>query len=176
MLLLALLPSQFTSLLELNRGAVAQGQYWRIVSGHFLHSNYWHLLLNLGGLLLVMLLHGQYFTQHRMLLLLTLSSALIGVAIYLFSPAIQIYVGLSGVLHALLCIGALIDIQRKEMTGYLLLAGLIIKAGYEQWYGADQQLAELISADVAIDAHLYGVITGFILWAMVTFLNNVKRS
>ena len=79
------------------------------------------------------------------------------------SSDIQVYVGLSGVLHAVLCIGAIKDIQYKEPTGKILLLGLVFKVGYEQYQGPNAELGQLIDANVAIDAHLYGVISGFIL-------------
>ena len=60
----------------------------------------------------------------------------------------------------MLTLGALRDIQLKMTTGWLLLAGLLIKVSFEQWQGPDAQLAQLIDASVAIDAHLYGVIAG----------------
>ena len=164
MLLLSLLPETMQNALHYQRSTVANAEYWRLISGHLLHSNYWHLAMNLGGLALVMLLHGSYHTSWQLWLRVATASLLISIAIYLWSPDIAIYVGLSGVLHALLCWGALVDIQRKEPTGSLLLIGLIGKVGWEQWHGADAQLAALINAEVAIDAHLYGLISGMLLW------------
>jgi rhomboid family GlyGly-CTERM serine protease len=161
-LLCAVIPQHWQQLLQYQRSGLEHDQYWRLLSGHLLHSNSWHLLMNLGGLLLAMLLHGQYFSARSFGLYVTGSMLLLSLALYCFSPDISIYVGLSGILHTLLTLGAVRDIQQKLTTGWLLLAGIIGKVSYEQWQGPDAELAELINASVAIDAHLYGAIIGLL--------------
>ena len=159
-LMLAWLPEPLQQLLQYQRDAIGQSQLWRLLSGHLLHSNNWHLLMNLAGLLLAMLLHSHYYRAASLCLQWGLCALLIAVAMYFYSADIAIYVGLSGLLHSMLTLGALRDIQLKMTTGWLLLAGLLIKVSFEQWQGPDAQLAQLIDASVAIDAHLYGVIAG----------------
>lgn len=170
-----LLPYSVQHSLEYLRPSIADGQLWRLITAHLLHTNSWHLLMNSAGLVLMLLLHGQY--QHYLSLPVQfLASALfIGAGIYLFSADMQHYVGLSGVLHALLVWGACIDIQQKVRSGWLLLAGAIGKTGYEQWHGADPQLEALINANVAIDAHLYGVISGLLLGLVTIFKLYLKK-
>lgn len=163
MIVLALIPDNWQTALQYQRSALEQGQLWRALSGHLLHANHWHLLLNLAGLLLVLLLHGRYFCARQLLLQWLVFALAISALLYLFSTNIYSYVGLSGVLHAMLTLGAIKDVQQAERSGYLLLTGLIAKVAYEQWQGPDAELASLIGADVAIDAHLYGVITGLLL-------------
>uniref|UniRef100_UPI004048AC12 rhombosortase n=1 Tax=Rheinheimera sp. TaxID=1869214 RepID=UPI004048AC12 len=159
-LVLAWLPEPQQQLLQYQRDAIGQGQLWRLLTGHLLHSNNWHLLMNLAGLLLAMLLHSHYYRAVSLCWQWGLCALLIAVALYFYSADIAIYVGLSGLLHSMLTLGALRDIQLKMTTGWLLLAGLLIKVSLEQWQGPDAQLAQLIDASVAIDAHLYGVIAG----------------
>uniref|UniRef100_A0A486XQI2 Membrane protein, Rhomboid family n=1 Tax=Rheinheimera sp. BAL341 TaxID=1708203 RepID=A0A486XQI2_9GAMM len=172
-LLLALLPETVQSWLLYERNALVQGQIWRAFSAHLLHSNHWHLLMNIAGLLLVMLLHGGYYHWRSLLLLWLLCAGSISSMLYLFSPQIHVYVGLSGLLHAMLAMGAIKDIQLKQRSGILLLAGLLAKVLWEQWQGPDPALAELINASVATDAHLYGVFSGavvalsIVLWQLV---------
>lgn len=160
MVLLAMLPDSWQQALQYNRADISNSQYWRLFSGHLLHSNTWHLLMNLAGLLLAMLLHGSYYRGNMLTLQWLLCSLAISMALYYYSPQIHVYVGLSGLLHAMLTLGALKDIQLKLGTGWLLLAGLIGKVSWEQWQGPDAELAELINASVATDAHLYGVCSG----------------
>ena len=159
-LVLAWLPEPLQQLLQYQRDAIGQGQLWRLLTGHLLHSNNWHLLMNLAGLLLAMLLHGSYYRGKMLTLQWLLCGLAISLALYYYSPQIHIYVGLSGLLHSMLTLGALRDIHLKMLTGWLLLAGLLVKVSVEQWQGPDAQLAQLIDASVAIDAHLYGVIAG----------------
>lgn len=175
MLLAALLPENWQLALQYQRSALEQGQLWRALSGHLLHANHWHLLLNLAGLLLAVLLHGRYFSARQLLVQWAVYALAISALLYLFSTNIHSYVGLSGVLHAMLTLGAIKDVQQRDHSGYLLLAGLIAKVSYEQWQGPDAELASLIGADVAIDAHLYGVITGVLLAILFYIKNRAQR-
>ncbi len=161
LVLLHLLPESFRSVLEYHRAE--PDQLWRALTGHFLHSNHWHLVMNLGALLLMLMLHQLYYNLKSLALLLVSGCVAISVLLYLFSPDIQIYVGLSGWLHCFITTGALLDIKHKIQSGWLILLGVIAKVTYEQWQGPDAELAALIDANVAIDAHLYGVICGLLL-------------
>lgn len=157
---------QLASQLQYDRVAVNQGQWWRLFSAHLLHTNHWHLLMNLAGLLVIFLMHGPHYCCSRLLFLMVSGFALIGLLLWLWSPATSYYVGLSGWLHALLVWGACKDIQRQWSSGWLILAGVCAKIGWEQWQGASQQLITLINAEVATDAHLYGAISGLLLYLL----------
>jgi len=174
MLALAMLPESWQAPLRYSRSGIALGEFWQLISGHLLHSNSWHLLMNLGALLLAMLLHGSYFTAKQLAWQWLLSALLISVAMYFFSENIRVYVGLSGLLHAMFTLGAITDIQQRQPTGWLILAGIIGKVTWEQWHEPDTALAELINANVAIDAHLYGVISGLAIGVLTFTLRYVK--
>ncbi|SNY44321.1 rhomboid family GlyGly-CTERM serine protease [Arsukibacterium tuosuense] len=166
--LIFMLPAAVQQLLAFQRSELANGELWRLISGHLLHSNFYHLLLNGGGLLVIMLLHASYQRKMALIWQLLFSAVFISSLMYWLQPDIQRYVGLSGVLHALLFFGALLDIQTGKTGGVLLTLGILAKIGYEQYQGPDAELGQLISATVAIDAHLYGVISGALLFAIVT--------
>jgi rhomboid family GlyGly-CTERM serine protease len=138
-------------------------QLWRLITGHFLHTNHIHLVLNLAGLTLLWALHGHYYQRSQYLIILLLLCLGTSGGIYFFTPQMQWYVGLSGVLHGLFIIGAYLDIQNKLKTGWIMLIGVWLKVLHEQIYGASESVAELISANVAIDAHLFGTISGCII-------------
>lgn len=82
----------------------------------------------------------------------------------LFSPDLIWYAGLSGALHGIFAWGACVDIKEKMKSGWLLLIGLAIKVGYEQIDGSSEQVANLIDAKVAVDAHLFGALTGITIF------------
>ncbi len=176
MVLLQLNGSWAEPLLQFDRAALEQGQWWRLLTAHLLHTNRWHLLMNLAALAVIFLMHVPHYNMRRLGYLLVAGFGLIGVAIWLWSPAISYYVGLSGWLHALLVWGACQDIQRQWSSGWLILAGVAAKIGWEQWQGASQQLITLIEADVATDAHLYGVVTGFALYLLSLSVQYIRQN
>jgi rhomboid family GlyGly-CTERM serine protease len=145
------------------RDLVSNGQIWRVFTSHIFHTNGYHLLLNISAVILLWALHGQFYNPRIYLLLLTMSALTTSVGIHFFSLDIYRYVGLSGVLHGVFIWGALMDIKSKDKTGYLLLVGVLIKILHEQFYGASEDVAQLISASVAINAHLWGSLGGILI-------------
>jgi rhomboid family GlyGly-CTERM serine protease len=160
---LFLLEPQTSHYLAFDRMQIQQFQWWRLVTGNLLHTNTNHLLLNLTAVALLWALHGQYFTLANytlMFFVLCISTTLL---IYGFAEQLQWYVGLSGVLHGVFLIGAYFDIKQGMKTGWLLLLGVLVKVGHEQIFGASQDIADLINATVAIDAHLFGTLSGLVI-------------
>ena len=142
------------------RELIIQGQLWRMFTGHLLHTNHYHLLLNLAALILLWALHGRFYTIKNYSTLFLFCCITTSIGIFYGTPSLQQYVGLSGVLHGVFVFGALMDIVSKDKTGYLLLIGVWIKIAHEQMYGASSDVSSLIEASVAIDAHLWGAIGG----------------
>jgi rhomboid family GlyGly-CTERM serine protease len=141
---------------------IVNGEYWRMVTGQLLHTNTNHLLLNLSGLLLVWALHGEYYQVKHFFILCLVSLALVGGSLMLFAEYYH-YAGLSGILHTLFVYGGFIDIKKGDRTGWLLLAGIGGKVGYEMLIGPSKETEALIGASVAAEAHLIGVIVGAVL-------------
>ncbi|WP_372768907.1 rhombosortase [Pseudoalteromonas sp.] len=162
---LIIFATPLSELFEYNRALFAKGEYWRIVTGHFSHSNSYHLMLNLAGVALIWALHGEYYDSKKYALALLLLALYTGGGIYIFYPENTLYNGLSGVLHGLIIIGALIDCQKGMKTGYLLFIGVWLKIAWEQYTGPSAELGELIEARVAIEAHLIGAISGIFVYA-----------
>lgn len=156
-----LFDSEIGNLLEYDRQTLNEAQIWRFLSAHIAHTNGYHLVLNLAGLMLIWALHGEKYSFVTLLSLFSIIGCIISVGITFFSPELNRYVGLSGLLHGLFIFGACDDIKQGFKTGYLMVVGALIKVVHEQYIGPDLELGEKINAVVAIDAHLYGVIAGF---------------
>jgi len=164
-----------------HRAAIGQGEIWRLLSGHFFHTNGYHLLLNLGAIALLFGLHGRYYRINSYAMLFLSAALGTSAGIYYFSLELQQYVGLSGVLHGVFIWGALMDIKHKDKTGYLLFAGICLKIIHEQLYGASEDVSNLIDASVAIDAHLWGAVSGlgfgiYCLLAMGSKVQNKQQT
>lgn len=163
------------SLLVYQHQLISQGELWRSFTGHFLHTNGIHLLLNLAALILLWALHGHFYTLKSYSLLFITSALICSAGLFYFSPGIHQYVGLSGVLHGIFVFGALMDIRHKDKTGYLLFIGVWLKIAHEQFYGASEQVSTLIDANVAVDAHLWGAVGGLIFSGCYFVFLKVKK-
>ena len=168
------MPDSYSSLLVFNTSLISEGQLWRLFTGHFIHSNLNHLYLNGAGLLLIWALHGEYYAKLALLPLVVAANLIIGILIFVFADY-QNYFGFSGTIHFLLVWGALVDIAQKDKTGYLLLIGLILKVGYEQFTGGDPLTAKTIQANVATEAHLFGVVAAIFAYFLVLLLRQWKN-
>ncbi|MFS1861985.1 rhombosortase [Vibrio lentus] len=154
-----------------DKNAIADGQWWRILTGNFSHTNYSHLLMNLAGLWIISYLFQP--NKKQLLSALLFISLVTGFALLLSS--IQIYVGLSGTLHGLFGLFALREALNGRNSSWLLVFGLIAKIAWEQFVGPSSTTGELINARVAIEAHLAGALAGGFM-AVALFITNRKTN
>lgn len=149
------------------RALVFEGEYWRLLTGHFVHGSPQHLVLNLLGLVLVTALFARDYALRGWLLIVGLSIVAIDIGFVFYEPQLDWYVGYSGVLHGILAAGAIAWWRRGPASMALALSAVLIgKLAWEQWQGALPLSGNL---PVVVDAHLYGAVGGAvaasILWA-----------
>ncbi len=135
---------------------IRHGEWWRIVTGNLTHTNFTHLSMNLAGLWVISFIFRP--NTRNFLIVFLLLCTFVG-ALNLFTN-LSIYVGLSGVLHGLFGFWALREVFEGRRSSMLLVAGLAAKIIWEQLYGPSTSTAALISARVAVDAHMVGAIGG----------------
>lgn len=170
---LSCLGLQFSPLAELSAWQLTEierGQWWRILTGNFTHTNFAHLGMNLAGLWVIVFL----FMPSIKLLFFALSMLSLWVGISIFFSDMTLYVGLSGVLHGLFAYFALLEWLHGRRSSLWLVLGVIAKVAWEQWFGASMMTAELIQARVATEAHLAGALGGLGL-GLVQFMLIKKR-
>jgi rhomboid family GlyGly-CTERM serine protease len=167
---------QLADILIYDRSLATQGEYWRFISGHFLHTNANHFMLNAAAIVLLWALHGQYYSHKNYLVIFMTSAIICGLGMHRYSLDITLYVGLSGVLHGFFVWGALMDIKHREKTGYLLLIGVILKIIHEQFYGASAEVEALIESSVATDAHMFGAIGGLVAFILCAFIKDQVKT
>lgn len=149
--------------LRYDRAAITDGEYWRMLSGHFVHLGASHFLLNVAGLLLIWYLVGTAFSLAHWLLIVAGTLVGMDLGFWFLSPGLTWYVGLSGLLHGLLAAGILgtLGSQTKEASvlGVLLVGKLV----YEQFAGPLPGSEGSTGGLVIVDAHLYGAIAAAVL-------------
>ena len=155
--------------LQFDRLAIGDGQWWRFLTGHFVHLGTPHLLLNAAGLLLVWYLVGATFTLNQWLLIGAGSIFVIGLGFWFLQPQLNWYVGLSGLLHGLLAAGIVTGLRKAERESIVLAVLLFGKLAYEQAAGPLPGSEASSGGAVIVAAHLYGALGGvmiaILLWA-----------
>jgi rhomboid family GlyGly-CTERM serine protease len=149
--------------LRFDRTAVANGEYWRLVSGHFVHLGLSHLVLNAAGFLLIWYLVSPFFALRQWLLITLYVIAGIDLGFWLLEPSLQWYVGLSGLLHGLLAAGVVGGFRSGRPDVWILGAALVGKLAYEQLLGPLPGSEDSSGGAVIIAAHAYGALTGAII-------------
>lgn len=158
--LFALAGKGATHWLRYDREAILHGQWWRLISGNMVHLGWPHLALNLAGLVLVWLLFRQTLATRHWIVITVASAVAVGAGLLAFDPALQWYVGLSGVLHGLFAAGVIAGLYGGNRGDWLLLALVTAKIVWEQRVGAMPGTADIAGGAVIVDAHLYGAIGG----------------
>ncbi len=101
---------------------IDDGQWWRLVSGHFVHLGWPHLWLNLAGCLLVWFLFRRDFRLVQWLAGGRALSVFHGRRFSASESALQWYVGLSGLLHGLFAAGMLRWLRDGSWEAWVMLA------------------------------------------------------
>lgn len=168
LLLLALQAGGDTTrlLLRYERGAVWQGEVWRLFSAHLVHLGWFHCLLNACGLLLCRSLAPARFGIGRLALDVLLLGAFVSLMLLVFSPEVGNYAGLSGVLYGLFVLGLAPAAVQGDRIG---LVALLTVLGWMAWqFIAGPSVAEekQIGGHIVAVAHLYGVIGAVLMLAL----------
>lgn len=170
--LMGLIDGHDQNIFPYKRIDIYEGEMWRLISGHFIHADWSHFLLNISGLLAIWFVYGQYLPRNTWLSAFIGLAFSISAAFYIFNSNLQQYVGLSGVLYGILTIviiRVLLDfsvLRRSKFFyfGSLFIFGyLILRISYEQIYGPVSLSVRATQGNVIVDAHFYGMIFGVIM-------------
>lgn len=141
--------------LRLDPAELSQGQWWRLLTAHFVHLSWPHAWLNVAGVMLCCALAPNVF-DHRLPWRLVALALGISLCLWGFSSAVLPYVGLSGVLYGLFVLGLAPRALRRDGQAIAALA-LITGWMLWQWYEGPLPAEEhLIGGPIIEVAHLYG--------------------
>jgi len=149
------------------RRAFLANEPWRLLTGHLVHINWPHAVINAAALLIVARLFAPDLSAPRQLVILLSAGVVIALGLAALAPGILWYRGLSGVLHALFFAGAAkwLFSERPHTVRRLwlpvaLFAGGWIKVALEQPVGSELPYADWLGAAVVPQAHLLGAAWG----------------
>ena len=151
--------------LRFDRTGITAGEAWRLATGHLVHLGVTHALLNLAGLVLVWFLVGRAFSGRQWLWVMAGSVAAIDLGLWFCAPALDWYVGLSGLLHGMLAAGIVAGLTRRSGEALFLAVVVTAKVAWEQFAGPLPGSEATSGGTVIVDAHLYGVIGGTLVAA-----------
>jgi rhomboid family GlyGly-CTERM serine protease len=146
--------------LQFQRGSIAAGEWWRLLTAHFVHLGPRHVLLDGAGLVLLWILYARTLHPGAWGCALAGSVLAIDAGLWWLSPAVQWYVGLSGVLHGGWAAGAVGAWREGRGLAAVSLALLGIKLLAEQLHQGGVAGSGL---PVVVDAHLYGAVGGLLV-------------
>lgn len=147
-----------------DRELINQGQYWRLLTAHFVHLNVNHLLLNLLGLSLVLMIVDRTWSLWAWLVLIISSALIQSVIFYDYLTNMSAYVGFSGVIHSLYVAGAVFLVKQSadKIWAISLLSLVTLKLLTENIGQGISMTEQLIGGHVLVEAHLYGAVIGLV--------------
>ena len=161
--------------LRYDREALEAGQYWRLLSGNFVHLGAWHLFLNEMGLLVLVLLCPEALDWRVWLRRLVLVGLGMSAGLYFFVPDTAWYVGMSGVIHGLFVLGLGRQVvTQRDLIAAACLAYLVGKIAWEMISGAPVSDEAAIGGKVLVESHLYGSLSALIYGLMFGAFRRVE--
>ena len=138
--------------------AISGGEWWRLLSGHWVHSDPDHAVWDIAALLLLGALFERYLGGH---LLGVLAAGMLGVDAWLWwgLSAPEYYCGLSGILNALMVVGLLRLWQEHPRPLILVVAGAYVLKVVLEVAGNEPLFTDVAWQGVPL-AHVAGLISG----------------
>jgi len=151
-------------LLVFDRVAIVDGEFWRLLTGHWVHSDGEHLAWNVAGLLVLGWLF-EPLLRARLLAVLLIGIVGVGLAIWYALPDLDRYCGLSGILNSLLAAG-LCQMWRtaREPLVALAGAGAVAKIAIEM-FSATALFTHSAWSSVPL-VHAIGFFSGVLWWLL----------
>lgn len=160
---LAVFHTFFNPLLQYDYLMFSKHQYWRVITAHFVHLNFYHALMNLAAAALILSMFSEFITAFWWVCLTLFLSLCVSLGLYFFDHNVHYYVGFSGVLYGLWMCGALICLRHIPFISAAICCVLIYTVWQQQAENFDTgYLDGWINGQVIVNAHLYGFVSGII--------------
>jgi rhomboid family GlyGly-CTERM serine protease len=156
------------ALLIFDRDAIARGEWWRIVTGNWVHFSALHLFYDgLAVLIAGTLLERE---DRRSVAFVTVSATIaVGATVLLALPVLARYAGLSGIAYALVALVALRGVRAERTWRLLCIAALVLmaaKLAFELAVGRFVFVptgAEVVPVPLS---HAAGIVAALVVWVL----------
>lgn len=149
------------------RSAILGGQWWRLLTGHFVHASLAHLGWDLAAALLIGLAVAPALRAGPWVIVVLAVAVASSAGVLLLQPQVHAMAGLSGLLHGLLAAGAVAQVRRRQRVGGVFLALLAAKIAWEQLAGPSPLVAGALGGRIAVGAHALGAAAGLLAGLVV---------
>jgi rhomboid family GlyGly-CTERM serine protease len=161
---------------QFTRVDINAGQWWRFLTGNFVHLTWRHFAMNALALVAIYALYSNCLKLKSMVLVFLLSCLSVTLGIWIFSPELQWYVGLSGALHGLLITLIIADyVNNRHLLNILLLLVVMTKLVWEGMMGPIPGSESTAGAPVVVQAHIYGFVGGLLILACIYICSKNKK-
>ena len=164
-----LLEQRYALIFQYNRAAIMEGEYWRIVTCHFVHSGWVHLFMNSLGFVLIIGLFVHLYSPFIWLMGTLYCMIGISLSFLIFCPTLEWYNGLSGLLHALLLMGIIGELNGGNKFYYFGLFGIIGKLVMDYFAGSPELTSRLTKTLVVTAAHFSGMLVGGVTGCIIIY-------
>jgi len=149
---------------------------WQWITPSLVHYNWIHWFLNIANLFIMIFLFQDAWNSKKFVFLFSLFSFFIMLSLYMYSPDVKYYVGMSGVLYGIVLYGALKTVLSQKFISSVVLLYVMMKLFADKivnhYMGVDVLLGDMI---VIEDVHWYGAISGLIYFVCEMIYINYKK-
>ncbi|QED46367.1 rhomboid family intramembrane serine protease [Cytobacillus dafuensis] len=135
---------------------IVEGQYWRLITPIFMHSDFPHMLFNSFSLVLFGPALEQMIGKWKFIFVYLISGIAANVATLVLEPLTYIHVGSSGAIFGLFGFYAAATKIRKDLiskgNSQIILTIMVIGL-----------IMTFLQPNINVTAHLFGLLTGFLL-------------
>jgi rhomboid family GlyGly-CTERM serine protease len=143
-----------------DRTAVAQGEWWRLITGHWMHSDSNHGFWNISALIFLGAILEKRL-QGKLVLILVIGTLGVDLWLWWSDPALGYYCGLSGILNTLLAVG-LVQLWYELRQPLVLVIGLVAIAKIVLEINAGQALLTQTAWPSVPETHAAGFLSGLV--------------
>jgi len=161
--------------LRFDRALIESGQWWRLITGSFVHLGWWHLFLNEMGIGVLVLLCPQPLSYGVWLRRILLLSFVMSLGLYFLAPQLHDYVGMSGVIHGLFLLGLVPQVLKKDLNALGCLLYLFGKLGWELFGGVPVSDEVALGGRVVLESHLFGTLAALMYGLIFRAFTQVEQ-